>query len=52
MENITSYLAILALIIIGFLVVKKVASCMIKSVLTIVLIIAAAAIYWLYLRGA
>ena len=36
--------------IIGFVVVKKVASCMIKSVVTIVLIILAAAIYWLYLR--
>lgn len=43
-------MALLALIIIGFLVVKKVASCMIKSVVTIVLIVLAAAIYWLYLR--
>lgn len=50
MENLTSYLAILALIIIGFLVVKKVASCMIRSVVTIVLILAAVAIYWLYIR--
>lgn len=50
MENLTYYLALLALIIIGFLVVKKVASCMIKSVVTIVLIVLAAAIYWLYLR--
>jgi len=52
MENLTSYLAILALIIIGFLVVKKVASCLIKSIVTIVLAAAAIAIYWLYLRGA
>ena len=50
MENFTYYLAILALIIIGFLVVKKVASCMIRSVVTIVLIVLAAAIYWLYLK--
>lgn len=50
MENLTYYLAILALIIIGFLVVKKVASCMIRSVVTIVLIVLAAAIYWLYLK--
>ena len=50
MENITYYVAILALIIIGFLVVRKVASCMIKSVVTIILIVIAAAIYWLYLR--
>ena len=44
------YIALLALIIIGFIVVKKVASCMIKSIVTIVLILAVAAIYWLYLR--
>ena len=50
MENLSSYLAILALIVIGFLVVKKVASCMIKSVVTIVLIVAALAIYWLYIK--
>ena len=50
MENLTSYLAILALIIIGFLVVKKVASCMIKRVVTIILFLAAIAIYWLYLK--
>jgi hypothetical protein len=41
---------LLALIIIGFIVVKKVASCMIKSIVGIVLLLAAAAIYWLYLK--
>ena len=49
MENLTSYLAILALIIVGFLVVKKVASCLIKSIITIVLIAAGIAIYYYYL---
>lgn len=49
-NNIGYYLALLALIIIGFIVVKKVASCMIKSIVGIVLILAAAAIYWLYLK--
>ena len=49
-SNITYYLAMLALIIIGFFVVKKVASCLIKSVVTLVLVAVAAAIYWLYLR--
>lgn len=48
--NFIYYIALLALIVIGFLVVKKVASCMIKSVVTIVLLAAAVAIYWLYLR--
>lgn len=49
-SNITYYIALLALIIIGILVVKKVASCLIKSIFTIVLIAIAAAIYWFYLR--
>jgi hypothetical protein len=50
MENITYYIAILALIIIGILVVKKIAGCLIKSVITIILLAIAAAIYWYYLR--
>ena len=49
-NNIGYYLALLALIIIGFIVVKKVASCMIKSIVGIVLLLATAAIYWLYLK--
>jgi len=51
MENLTYYLAVLALIIIGVLVVKKVAGCLIKTVITIVLIAAGVAIYYFYLRG-
>ena len=35
-NNIGYYLALLALIIIGFIVVKKVASCMIKSYLLVI----------------
>jgi hypothetical protein len=49
-SSITYYIALLALIIIGVLVVKKVASCMIKSIVTLVLIAAAIAIYWLNFR--
>ena len=44
MENLSYYLAILTLIIIGFFVVKKVASCMIKSIVTILLI------YWYFIK--
>ena len=50
MENITYDIAILALIIIGILVAKKIAGCLIKSVITIILLAIAAAIYWYYLR--
>lgn len=50
MNNLTYYIALLALIIIGFIVVKKIASCMIKSIVTIILILVAVALYWLYLK--
>ena len=49
-SNIIYSVALLLVIIIGFVVVKKVASCMIKSVITIVLIAVAVALYWFYLR--
>lgn len=48
--NITYYIALLVLVIIGVFVVKKVASCLVKSIVTIVLLVLMAAIYWLYLR--
>ncbi len=48
--NITYYIALLALVIIGVFVVKKVASCLVRSIVTIVLLVLMAAIYWLYLR--
>lgn len=49
-SNITYYVILLLLVIIGFLVVKRVASCMIKTVVTFLLIAVAIALYWLYLR--
>jgi hypothetical protein len=49
-QNFIYYIALLLLVIIGFLVVKKMASCLIKSIITVVLIAVAVAIYWLYLR--
>ena len=48
--NYMLYIALLALIIIAVLVVKKVASCMVKSIVTLILIAVGVAIYWLYLR--
>lgn len=42
------YIFVLVALIVAFLVVKKVASCMIKSVILLVLVVALAAIYWLY----
>ena len=49
-SNFTIYLAILALIIIGVLVVKRIASCLIKTVITLILMALGVAIYYFYLR--
>jgi hypothetical protein len=49
-SNFTIYLAILALIIIGVLVVKRIASCLIKTVITLILMALGVAIYYYYLR--
>lgn len=50
MDNIGYYLFMLAVIVVGFIVVRKVASCMVKSVVLLVAIAALAAIYYLYIR--
>lgn len=48
--NFTYYLALLALIIIGVLVAKKIASCLVKTIITLILIAVGVAIYYYYLR--
>lgn len=48
MGNIGYYIFVLVAIIVAFLVVKKVASCMIKSAILIALVVFLAAIYYLY----
>jgi hypothetical protein len=48
--NIGYYIFILVAIIVAFLVIKKVTSCLIRSVVTIVLVAILAYIYWMYLR--
>ena len=50
MENVGYYIFVLIAIIIAFLVIKKVASCLIKSAILIAMVVALAAIYYLYLR--
>ena len=50
MEGIGYYLFVLAAINVGFLVVKKVASCLIKTAVMILLVTALAVIYYLYFR--
>lgn len=48
MENLGYYIFVLVALIVAFLVVKRVASCMIKSVILLALVVALAAIYYLY----
>lgn len=50
MDNFGYYVAGLILLIVGLLVMKKVASCMIKTVITLVLVAVLVAVYYLYLR--
>ena len=49
MGNIGFYVFALLAIMVPFIVVKKVASCMIKSVILLAMIVALAVIYYLYL---
>lgn len=48
MENIGYYIFILVAVMVAFIVVKKVTSCMIKSVVLLAIAVALAAIYYLY----
>ena len=50
MGNIGYYAAMLAVIIIAFLIIKRVVSCMVRTVVTLVLIAVLAYIYYMYLR--
>jgi hypothetical protein len=49
MGNVGYYIFALVAIMVAFIIVKKVTSCMIKSIVLIALIVILAAIYWLYL---
>ena len=50
MENVGYYIFVLVAIIVAFLVIKKVASCLIETAILIAMVVALAAIYYLYLR--
>lgn len=50
MENVSYYIAALLMIIIGFLVVKRVAGCLVRTIVTLVLLAVLAALYYFYFR--
>ena len=43
------YIFALVVLIVGFLVVKKVATCLIKTVVNVIVLAILAGIYWLYI---
>lgn len=49
MDNFGYYVFALVVLIVGFLIVKKVATCMIKTIVAIIVLAILAGIYWLYL---
>lgn len=48
MDHFAYYVFALVVLVVGFLVVKKVATCMIKAVVSLIVIAVLAGIYWLY----
>lgn len=49
MENFGYYVFALIVLIVGFMIVKKVATCMIKAVVGVIVLAVLAAVYWLYI---
>lgn len=50
MESFSYYIFVLIAIIVGFFIIKKVTTCLIKSLLCAILVAALLAIYWMYFR--
>lgn len=50
MENITYYIFVLVAIIVGFIIIKKVTTCLIKTLLCAIVVAVLLAIYWLYFK--
>jgi len=50
MDNVTYYIAALLMIIIGFLVIKKVAGCLVRTIVTLILVAVLVALYYFYFR--
>jgi hypothetical protein len=48
MENYIQYVIILVLIVVGFLALKKVASCLLKTIISIVVIAGIAFAWWYF----
>lgn len=49
-SNFSYYIVVLLMIIIGFIVFKKVAGCMIRTVITFILVAILTALYYFYFK--
>lgn len=49
MDDFGYYIFALVVLVVGFLIVKKVATCLIKTIIGIVVLAILAGIYWMYI---
>lgn len=50
-NNFIQYIALLLMVIVGFFVVKRLAGCLIRTVVTIILVAVLAFLYYKFFRG-
>lgn len=51
MSSFTYYIYVLIAIVVGIIIFKKITSCLFKTILTAILVIALVVIYYLYFRS-
>lgn len=49
MDDFGYYIFALVVLVVGFLIVKKVATCLVKTIICIVVLAILAGIYWMYI---
>ncbi len=49
MDNFGYYIFALVVLVVGFLIVKKVATCLVKTIIGILVLAILAGIYWVYI---
>ena len=49
MDDFGYYIFALVVLVVGFLIVKKVATCLVKTIIGIVVLAILASIYWMYI---
>lgn len=49
MDNFGYYIFALVVLVVGFLIVKKVATCLVKTIIGILVLVILAGIYWVYI---